>query len=304
MTTFYRKKPKQRLWSLLLMVIITMTVCGMANTADAKKKNKKRKAKSKVESTVFGISPPIINLDCAPGERVATEILVDNPGNDAMSFELMPVGLISLGKKGLASRPVSTLPPDNFARHLTMEKEQVRVPKRSQKKIGIFINVPANAKGTQYTGVAIANTSSSSDNSGIRREEEYKVEVGLGMQPGIGVTIKCNITGTMQYAYELVSVKIHPRKGNKPISAEVILRNSGNGETRIYPTLVLLNNKKSVIARFQASERVNISPGETKEVKFKPSFKKIPPGSYVAIVTVADPKYKLRPLEKRGVVVR
>lgn len=288
-------------------VIAMGIVWGMtldSSLAVAKKKtDTPPKSGKKVTSTTFGISPPMIELECPPGQRISTTVTIENPGREPANYVLEPVGVVSLGTVGLVNRPVSSLPASHLSRHLTFERSTVTIPGRSRKDVGVFIDVPTSVSGTQYSGLTVSNASSSMEVEGIQRREEYAVDVGVGMQPGIGVTIKCNIVGTLQYGYELTSIKILPPKGNQLVQAEAKLRNTGNGELQLYPMLILLGSGGQVIARFSAAIQVKISPGEIKTVEFKPSYSKVPPGYYKAVLSEANPKYKLKPIEKSGVVV-
>lgn len=248
-------------------------------------------------STVFGIYPPIMDLNCVAGQRVSTSVKVDNPNALPASFDIMSIGTTAIGEPDLVNKPIATLPADHLARHMTLEAERVVIPGKSYKNVAIYLDVPPGLKGTQYAGFTVTNTSPSLEDPGLRKQE-YQVNVGLGMQPAIGVTIKCHIKGTETFKYSLKKVEVFPSQGSKPLSARVEVKSLGNGEIQFLPTLILLDSSNKVVARLKAERLATVLPGAVKGIHFQPVYKEIQPGRYKAILSSNEPKYNLPPLEQ------
>ncbi len=248
-------------------------------------------------STAFGIYPPIMDLDCVAGQKVSTSVKVDNPNALPASFDVVAIGTTATGDENLVSKPIATLPADHLARHVTLEAEKVVIPGKSYKDVAIYLDVPSGLKGTQYAGLVVSNTSPSLEESGLRKQE-YRVDVGLGVQPAIGIVIKCHIKGTETFKYILKKVEIFPSQGNKPLGARVELKSTGNAEIQFLPTLILLDSSNKVVARLKAERRATIYPGSLKAINFQPVYKEIQPGRYKAVLSSNEPKYNLPPLEQ------
>lgn len=232
----------------------------------------------------FGLYPPIVELECPAGQRVTTTIKIDNPGKLPGSYLLEPVGLVTGVGASLTSRPISSLPMNHLSRHLSFESRTILIPAKSFREISINIDIPADLKGSQYTGLTVASDPGLHPES-LERKSEYQTEVGFGMLPGIGVTIKCLITGTLNYAYEVESVQFARGTGNAPASVTMKVKNTGNTEIPIYGMLLLLDSSKKVAGRLKTSRLVSLYPGGIASVDFESPVREIPKGKYQGIFT-------------------
>jgi hypothetical protein len=260
--------------------------------------------KSARKQTTFGIYPPVIDLECKAGERVATTVKIDNPNSKAAAFHLDPVGVTAHPSNQFLNKPIASLPTDHLSRHITIEAREIAIPAQSYKNIAVYVDVPASLKGTHYTGLTVVNMSPSVTATGLERKAAYEVDVGVGLQPSIGVTIKCHIKGTLKYAYSVKRIEIVPKKGNQPVSAHAELVNTGNAEMSIIPNLILIDKNKKVVARMKTTRGIKLIPGGTKDIEFQPTYRDIPPGSYKAVFSSATPELSLPPIEKTVVLKR
>lgn len=254
------------------------------------------------ESRTFGISPPVIELDCPPGGRVSTSVKIDNPNEKAIAVALDPVGTVPEGRDILEHRPISTLPPDHLSRHLNFEAAQVLIPGKSYKEVAIYIDVPKTLRGTQYAGIATGSLSPALLELDSSRASEYELTVGVGMQPGIGINIKCHITGTLEYHYTVEKIAMTRGKGNEPMSVVAIVKNTGNAEIQFFPILVLLDANKKVVSRLKAKRELVLVTGSTLNVEFQAPYQPIGSGKYTAIFSAPHPTLTLPPVERQVVV--
>lgn len=300
------KKIKTFFYFTLVFFILSSVVFDLAL---AKKKESKDTNKGPADlklrtDTSFGIYPPILDLDCRAGERVNAMIKIDNPNKEASGYKIIPQGSVFDGVNGFSSRAISSLPPNHLSRHTTLESKYVTVPGKSFKNLGLFIDVPKDLAGTQYTLFSVANVSPSlSLNPDKITEEKYVTEVGVGMQPALTVTVKCHIQDTLKYAMGLKEIKILPTVGNQPLAVDAIFINTGNAELKVYPSLILLEKNSGKIAtRFKTNRLVSIVPGGYEKVSFQSaSFKDINKGSYRAVFSAQGEfgsNVNLPPIEK------
>lgn len=278
----------------ILKCVVLATVCLLLVVPQAVAKG------GSGSSTSFGVSPPSFELSGAPGEQIAATLKIENSANRQSSFLLRPTGYVLSGKN-VAERELGSLPADNIARNVTFESSStVTVPARSSKSFNIFIKIPETAKGTQYTGVSVSRIAENA--SPAERSTEYERHVGVGMQPAIGVKIRVNVKGEMNFAYNLDGVKVQPATATQPPSIVATVRNTGNGELKINPVIVLVDNAGKAGLRMKTTETVLLTPGSQKEVKFVFAGSRIPGGSYKAVFTIPDPGYKLTPTETSIVI--
>lgn len=250
-------------------------------------------------STAFGVSPPGFDLKGAPGEQISAVMKIENLANRPSRYSLTPMGFVMSGKN-IVEREVGSLPADNIARNVTFESPTVTVPARSSKTVNVFIRIPMVAKGTQYTGVNVSRSAEVAEPT--ERSTEYERHLGMGMSPAIGVKIRVSITGEMNYAYKLGGMKVLPATATQPPSLIATVQNSGNGELKINPVVVLVDSAGKAGMRMKATEPVTLTPGSQMDVKFMYSGPRIPGGSYKAIFTIPDPGYKLAPTETSIVI--
>lgn len=232
----------------------------------------------------FGLYPPIIELECPAGQRVTTTLKVDNPGKLPGAYLLEPVGLVIDVGGSLTSRPIASLPTNHLSRHISFDSKTILVPPKSFREISVNIDVPADLKGSQYTGLTVSVDSGLHTES-LERKSEYLTEVGFGMVPGIGVTIKCLIPGTLTYGYEVESVRFVRGIGNEPASVTMKVKNTGNTEVPIYGMLLLMDSSKKVAGRLKTSRLVSLYPGGVASVAFESPVREIPKGKYQGIFT-------------------
>lgn len=232
----------------------------------------------------FGLYPPVIELECPAGQRVTTTIKVDNPGKLPGAYLMEPIGLVIDAGGSLASRPIHSLPTNHLSRHLSFDSKKILVPAKSFLEISIHIDVPADLKGSQYTGLTVASDSGVHSES-LERKSEYLTEVGVGMLPGIGVTIKCLIPGTLNYGYEVESIQFVRGTGNEPASIRMKVKNTGNTEIPIYGMLLLMDASKKVAGRLKTSRSVSLYPGGVASVDFESPVREIQKGKYQGIFT-------------------
>lgn len=297
----------------ILFVLLIASFVVQADTAFGKKKESKqaesnegggsqtgKKGLTRTQKTNFAISPSIFDLQCKSGERKTLKLRLDNPNTNPAVVSVLPSGL-SLTKGGhLNHMPIASLPSNHLARHIVVESSEINLPKNSSKEITIVVDVPAGLQGTQYAGLSTASlTDTFQFEEGYHyRVSEYERSVGIGMLPGIGVTIKCHIEDTLQYSYNLKSVDLKLPRGNGPVEVKATYENTGNAELQFFPSLLLLDSSKRVVAKLKSSSMLTIYPGATKEAEFKPLYTNLSHGSYKAIASIPDPKYGLNPIEK------
>lgn len=268
----------------------------------ARKKEKKDKTEEGKPVGVLGVGPPIFELECKPGEKKTLSLKLDNPNPVSTGVSIYPHGLVAAGYTEVVSKPIGALPPNALGRHITIESPNLLVPARSYKNISITLDVPEGLTGTQYVGLTAASSSYNPE-PGITRPSEYEMGIELGMQPAVGVTIKCHMVGTMNYSYSLDKLETKPASGNEPTTLLGTLKNTGNGEIIMAPTLILLDSSHQVVSRLKPEARITMVPGGTYKVTFKSVFSQIPSGSYEAVLSATDPKYNLPPIS-RNIVIR
>ncbi len=299
-----------RFWGLLLILTLA-PVASFAKKEVAKKDGKsdetaisESEMKQSRSNTVFGISPPVVDLACTPGQRVSTTVRIENPASIASRFKMEALGLVVDDRSGFSYKPIAGLPADHLSRHLTLEAPEVQIPANSSKNVSIFLDVPVTLTGTQYTGINISNASPGLPSPEEKKQQEYKVNVGFGLQPAIAMTIKCHITGTEKQAYSLKKIEIIRPKGNQAPSAAAEIKNTGNAEIKLNALLILLDSEKKVVTRMKMERSEFLLPGATMKILFQPSFKDVPNGTYKAIISSVDSDTKLPPLEQTVVVGR
>lgn len=295
-------------WGILVLCLSLLSSNGWAkkdknHEAEEKKAAEEvleKEAGQKRDQTTFGISPPVIDLKCTPGQRITTSIKIENPASVASRFKMEPLGLI-VDKGGFSYKPLAALPPDHLSRHVSVESPEIKIPANTTKNVTIFVDVPATLKGTHYAGFNVSNSSPGVDPAS-QKEEAYKVNVGFGLQPAIAVTIKCHVEGTEKSSYALKKIEIIRSSGNQPPSAVAEIQNTGNAEIKLNSLLILLDSEKKVVTRMKMLRAEYLLPGATAKISFQPSFKEVPNGSYKAIISSVDPETRLPPLEQIVVV--
>ncbi len=262
--------------------------------------------KEKMEKTgkavnVIGVGPPIVDLECTAGEKKTFTIKVDNSNPDPAGVTVLSFGMVTTGAKDIIQKPIASLPPNALVRHTIIETPYLTIPPRSYKEVSITIDVPDGLTGTQYVSLSAASTGYS-DQHGYVRKSEYEAGVDMGMQPAVGVTVKCNMIGTMKYALSLDKLENHKASGNEPTTLSGVIKNIGNGEVITVPALVLLNSSNQVAGRLKSDSRVTMVPGGIYDVNFKSLFSNVPAGTYKAVFSISDPKYQLTPITREVVV--
>lgn len=246
--------------------------------------------------TTFGVSPPIFELEGSPGQTVTGTIKVDNPLGVPSTYKIVPSGVVISGS-AFATKPLSSLPADHLSRNLTVDSPTLSIPSRSFKTVSFTIKIPPTATGMQYAGVTISRLPGGKDDAALSRSSEYERHMGLGMEPAIGITIKVAMKGGTSYSYKLDAVKVTPGTGSRPPMAIATIRNTGNGELRINPILMLVDAGGKVGIRLKSASSVTLLPGAKQEVSFESQGRDIPGGSYKAVLSVPDTKYQLAPTE-------
>lgn len=246
--------------------------------------------------TTFGVSPPIFDLEGAPGETVTAVLKIDNPLGVQSKYQLTPTGVVVSGSS-FTTKPLSSLSADHLSRNLTVETPTVTVPPRSFKSVSFSIRIPTTASGMQYAGLTVSRMPSGSGEDKTDRSSEYERHMGLGMEPAIGITIKVSMKGATGYSYKLDAVKVTQATGSRPPMAIATIRNTGNGELRINPILMLVDAGGKVGIRLKSESVVTLLPGAKQDITFESQGRDIPSGSYKAVLSVPDTKYQLAPSE-------
>ena len=254
-------------------------------------------------STTFGTYPPVLQIDGEAGQQLTTSIKIDNSSKVSSTFKLSIVGVL-VQKDGLISKAVSQTPPENLARYIKLESDIVIVPPKSAKSVGITIDVPASAAGTQYATIVVSHaTDDDLELEKYDRQGEFEKIVMLGMRPALATTIKLNILGKISYSYEIDQLNITAAKANQPMGATARVKNTGNGEIAMSPALIIIDpSTNKLVTRLKSSHRYSVYPGTTKNIEFEPPFITVAPGKYKAIFMLFDSKYKLAPIEKEIII--
>lgn len=298
------------LGSRTLAFFLFVSLCWTLSPSWAKKVNEgggyAGSDKEKMEKTgkavnVIGVGPPIVELECKPGEKKTFTIKVDNSNPDPAGVTILSFGMVAAGFKEIIQKPISSLPPNALVRHTVVETPYLTIPPRSYKEVSVTIDVPEGLTGTQYVSLSAASTGYS-EQHGYVRKSEYEAGVDMGMQPAVGVTVKCNMIGTMKYALSLDKLATQKISGNEPTTLSGVIKNIGNGEVITVPALVLLNSSNQVAARLKADNRVTMVPGGSYDVSFKSLFTNVPSGKYKAVFAISDPKYQLAPITREVTV--
>jgi len=248
------------------------------------------------DSLTLSVYPPVIELEANPNEIIKTAIRVTNVNKVPRSFSITPKGTI-LTKKGLEERPFSSLEPNSLSRNITVQERIVTIPPKSFKEIAINIMVTSNLSGTHYTLVNIAPDFSVQSEE-PNRDDSYKRDVGVNMIPTMDVVIRLNIKGTLQHAHIINKINIIPKEGNRPLSTEAYITNTGNAELDYGLMMILLDKNQKVVSRMKTDGNITIYPGMTGIVPFLPPYRDVPPGKYKAIITAVAEGIRLPPLEK------
>lgn len=248
---------------------------------------------SQAEPTSFGISPPLFDLTAKPGETMIQKIKIENPLGRTSTYKITLKGAVAK-PAGVTEVPMSSLPPDHIARNITIDTPAVSVPSKSFKYVTFTMAVPQSAKGTQYARFEISR--GSDDKMDHLRSDEYKREVGLGMQPGIAITLQLTVDGTVSYACKVVGVQAARPSTNRPPEITVKLQNTGNGALSINPLLALVDSAGKAGVRMRSKNSVSISPGAIGEITFTSDGSDIKPGSYKGIMTIGG-KYAIAPIQ-------
>lgn len=261
---------------------------------------------AKVNATTFGISPSIFTLDCRPGEKKTLSIKVENPNRNAISVTLYPLAMVPVGAPDLLAKSVSSQPPNDLSRHVIVESPSITLGPNSYKNISATLDVPAGLTGTQYVGITAASTTGNdllAPGADMGREDEVKHRVGVGMQPAIGITVKCDIEGTLKPAYSLLKLKAVPATGNQPLSVKASVKNTGNAELEFLPIIILMDASNKVVARLKSENLIRLIPAATREISMAPSFSNVPKGSYKAVLTMNGTRHEL-PASQQSIVIQ
>lgn len=290
------KKTNLTLVSLYCFLSILVAPQHLAQAKKEDKGAKQTNASSRDGN--FSVSPAMFDLTCTPGEKKTLALKLTNPMGSQANATISPEGMILNGSGGPAQQPLAALPPNNLARHLIIESPVLTIPPHGYKDVSVTLDIPQGLTGTQYTALATTSTTEAPVAEGTDRSEEYQTRVGLGISPGIVVMIKCKMEGTLKYAYSLVDFKIQPPQGNQPLNVSAMVKNTGNAELSFMAVLILLDAAKNPVARLKSQAGTVLIPGATQEVIMSPSFTKIPPGSYQAVLNLASTQAQLPPTEK------
>lgn len=288
-----------------LQIAFFVIFCAVASTPVFGKEYTAKDLERETD-TFFSISPPVFNLECRGGEKKTISVRIENPHPQPIQASLYPVAQLPIGAPDLASKPIASMPPTDLSRHVIVESPVIIIPPKSYKQVSVTFDVPEGLSGTQYVGLTAANTSQQAlleeFGTEFKRESEYEVKVGVGMQPAIGITVKCHMVGKLTYGYSLEKLKVIPAQGNDLPKIIASLKNTGNAEIEVFPVMVLLDSEQKVISRLKAKNREALIPIAVKDIEFSPQFKDIPSGKYKAILSMPDAKYQLPPVEKYIVI--
>lgn len=268
------------------------------NSKDKKAETKKsKKTKQGPQGTSITVSPSLFILDCRGGEKQTISLKVENINNNPINISINAIGKIIKGGT-LDEISIASLPPNNLARHIVIESPAIQLPANGQRNVSVTLDVPPGLTGTQYAGLIVANTSEFDLENVDSRTSEYQTQLGVGLLPASGLTIKCNMVDTLQYSYSLQKLISIPGGANAPSTVKVVLKNTGNAELVFLPIIVLTDSSGKVVARLKGESQTYLVPSATGEIQMAPLFTKIPPGKYKAVLTLAGLKSPLPPVEQ------
>lgn len=289
----------------LLSVLILVLALNPSPSLARKKAPKSDKKAPKRAGSQFYVSPPMFDLSCEPGQKKTITLRVGNPERYPSDVSLVVEGLVA-GPDGLKRQPLLSLPPNNLARHVVIQSPKITVPPKSYKDVSVTLNVPEGLSGTQYVSLTASNVSPyilQELEVDVERRDEFESQVGVGMRPAIGIRIKCDIVGTMKYAYSLKTLEVRPARGNQPLKIVATIKNNGNGEMIVRPIMILMDEQRNKpVARLKSEGIVKLMPFGMSQVAFSAPFAQIPSGRYRAVLSIPDPKYNLTPTEKTIVI--
>lgn len=279
---------------LFALVLSTTLILGFLSQNSLAKKKDKSAPVGGQSFNSFGLSPLSYDLKCHDGENITINLRVTNTNNAETFVTIVPMGLVPV-EDGLTIKPMASLPENNLSRKITIETPSISVPQNSYKDVSLSINVPSGLKGTQYAGVTAVKTNSQLlKEIDVEREGEFTSSFGVGMQPAIGVTIKCHIQDTLEYDLRVNSVNVKP--DNQGVTASAKFDNRGNAEMQFIPFLTLLDSQNKVVARFKAKSISTLYPGTMQTIEFQTLFKDIPAGHYKVIASIPNEEYKIAPI--------
>jgi hypothetical protein len=274
-----------------ILVIILLTL-SFSETVLAKKKGANQSGPA-----TFSVSPPSYDLQCTAGEKKTLTVKLANPNPVAGTATLLPVGYIVDGKGQLVMQPIASLSVNSLARHMIIETAVINIPANSFKEVSLTLDIPEGLKGTQYAGFSASSVLNLPDD--VDRPEEYINQVSVGINTGLGVKIKCQMQGTLEYSYKLEKMEFVSAKGNSVPVIVVTVKNIGNVEIEFLPTVILMDASKKAVARLKGEKMVKLVAGATETMEMRSSFTRIPPGTYDAILTLANSVQPFEPSQAK-----
>ena len=227
------------------------------------------------EASTIRISDPRIELELAPGETYAGEIIAENPEDEELKTRIyledwayIPGGTGEKKFMPAASTPLSSANWITFTPTDDVFKPFGRITAR------YTISVPKDATGTHYAVLFFESILGT-----VSNEEGANVLVA----GRIGALFFIQVKGTVQRRGEVGSVKVEPPQGNKPMEIRTEFSNKGNVDITLAGNLLIMDTDGQVLGRGDLA-KIYTFPGST-ESGVTQWVGRLPKGQYQLLLT-------------------
>jgi len=227
------------------------------------------------QASTIRISTPKIELEVEPGTTYSGELGIENPDAEDVKvhmyvedWEYAPGGT---GEKKFS--PAGTLPL-SCSKWITFSPVDETLPPYGRMTERYTIQVPPDAKGGHYSVLFFETILGSQQN-----EEGVNVLVA----GRIGALFFLRVKDASTRSGELVSVKVEPPQGSKPMQITSEFHNTGNIDITLGGNFLVMDSEGKVLARGDLA-KIYTLPGST-ETRTTQWVGRLPKGQHELLLT-------------------
>lgn len=236
----------------------------------------------------LAISPAVLELKAAPGQAIASEVTVTNPGTVGYRVSVYAWDMWHDGRNRRYAPPGTF--PQSLAQRLAASPATFPLEPGGKQQVQLTVDVPADAKGGQYA-VVFFEMSPDSDPSGSSGPV-----LAIAGRIGASLIVDTATTGASLRVgrVEQLAVEAPTRTAPLKISTEIV--NQTDTHLRPFATAVILKDRTPV-GRFQLPS-VLLLPGQ-RGVLEGAWTGMLRPGQYTLLLTVVSSDGQGETLERR-----
>lgn len=238
----------------------------------------------------LAISPAVLEVKVAPGQALATEIVVQNPGTVAYRVSVYSWDMWHDGRNRRYGPPGTF--PQSLAQRIAASPATFALTPGQKQAVQLTLDVPADAKGGHYAVVFFEMTPATEPTA---RTGQGPV-LAIAGRIGASVIVDTATTGATLRIGKIENVAVTSPTATEPLRIATEIANATDTHLRPYAAAVILRDKRPV-GRFTLPA-ILLLPGQ-RGVLEGTWAGALRPGEYTVLLTVVSSDGKAETLERR-----